>query len=217
MGHPPHERLSIEGHETMNRKMLFVHVALMSIGLSYPAQATEEPKTATVHLRIVDAVGVLDLGVARVESFERKYGQVPSDDYSGRFYKNKATRIPYDFYELCARRETFRTACTEVDVSQPEVWVVLGLRLGNLGVGTSLVEGSISGVKSSESNLWVRLVGIYSGFSVDAKVDQSGKFQASGAVGKYVLVVMQNDRILHTQAISIPASGPILIDLAQSK
>ena len=169
---------------------------------------------ATVHVRIVNIYNTEDLGIARVQTFQREYGDVPSSNFADHFKRNVAIGIPYDFYKLCMTATGFWPACTEVPVYQPQVWVVLGLRVGAEGlVGLSELRGEVKG-ESTKSRLRLRLMGLYSGVTVDAETDRSGRFQMSGVPpGTSVLVTLEDDRIVDTRPIEIPAVSPVEIEL----
>lgn len=184
--------------------------------LGCAAMSGQQEKTATVHLRIVNDATAEDLGAATVEVFERKHGDVASENFAHRFRENTASNIPYDFYRLCAHTTGFWTACTEVPVYQRDVQVVLGLRFGGLQ-NTEVLTGVVRNGSTTRSERWVRLVGIYSAFSADAKVDPTGKFQMHALPGRYVLLTIEGDRILDTRPIRLPTSGPVVIVLPRER
>jgi hypothetical protein len=198
----------------MKSSYLAVAVGAILLALCAGALPQSQRKTATVYLRIVNFNNGQDLGEAKVETFEREYGEVPSANFAPQFRRNAASHVPYDFYKLCARATGFWTACTELPVYQPKVWVVLGLRFGISGLtGLSDLTGIVRNKRSGQS-LWVRLIGIYSGMSIDAAVDSSGQFRMSGiAPGQWVLVTLQDGRILKVLPVEMPAAAPVKVDL----
>ncbi|MFB3923961.1 MAG: hypothetical protein ACE145_19745 [Terriglobia bacterium] len=201
----------------LNRR-LFGSLVVLCTSFSWSALGQDQSKTATVHLRVVLEANGMDLGTAKVEKFQREHGYMPSANFADRFKGKMASGIPYDFYTLCAHAAGFWTACTEVPVYQSEVWVVLGLRLGTeSGPGTDTVTGRVSGKVDATSPLWVKLKGVYSSVSIDAKVDKSGAFQVCVPIGRYVLITMRDDEILDTRPVSIPSSAPVLIDVPGKK
>jgi hypothetical protein len=199
----------------MNRSCRLAPFLILVLILSSSAFLNSAEKTATVRLRIVDFTSLENLGVAEVATFEREYGDIPSGNLAARFRQGVARDIPYAFYKLCARTTGFWTACTEVPVYQPKVWVVLGLRPGLSGPsGLSGLAGAVRGTLPGKSAIWVRLMGAYSGITTDAEVGSSGRFQMSGIPdGEYVLITIQAKRIVDTRPVHIPTDGPIEIDL----
>jgi hypothetical protein len=194
-----------------------IRMGMLLVFFCCGAVAETQRKTATVHLRIVTTPGD-DLGVATVKTFEWEGGDVRPPNFADRFRKNTASDIPYGLYRLCARSTGFWTACTEVPVYQPEVWAVLPLRVEPDPFGLAQVTGMLRNVTSPGSPVWVRLMGVYWGMTVDAKADSSGRFQMSGIPpGQWVLVTIQDKRILDTRPIEVPASGAVEIDIQTRK
>src|SRR5271154_1206019 len=93
------------------------------------AAAPPEPQraTAVLHLKLVLPYTGADLGTARVTSFSSNDGK----DYAKQFKESSASGIPYGIYQLQAGTAGYFDSDREVLVSQPEVWVVLGVGMGS--------------------------------------------------------------------------------------
>lgn len=171
-------------------------------------------ETATVHIRLVDAAGN-DIGEAKVEKFQ---SQTHKRNFATNFHKNSASDIPYGVYQVRAYATGYWTAQREVRVFQPVVWVVMQLELGmgrtEGGLPTFELSGRVKRIASKDEPVWLRLTGVYSSVSIDAKAHQLGTFTIAGIPqGLYVLTTLQGKRVLDVRPIQIPVQEPVVVDL----
>ena len=192
--------------------LFFASLTFFVAGLISAQPVAPDPSTAVVEVRIVNDATGQDVGSGTIRTFARATGDVPSGNFAARFQHGVASGIPYDLYSLCAYATGFKTECTDVPVYQPRVWVVVGLRFGGWQL-TNDVVGTITGMSAEGSPTWVRLIGLYSGFSVETKASTSGHFELRAFPGKYVLAVIRSDRVLDTQALEVP-THPIEVVVA---
>jgi hypothetical protein len=191
-------------------------LAILAILLAPPSTLSQrEQERATIHLRIVGLAAV-DLGEAKVEIFKSESG---GRDLAARFKGNTALGVPFGIYKLRVYTRGFWSAEREVRVFQPEVWVVIQLEIGMTrregGLRTFELSGSVKNMTYESEPIWLRLAGVHSGVTLDARVSTLGDFKMAGIPqGLYVLVTTQGDRILDTRPIQIPVTVRIEIDLA---
>jgi hypothetical protein len=178
-------------------------------------------RTATVHLVPLDTSG-LDLREVKMVSFVDSNSGI---DLSGHFRGNEAPDVPYGSYTLRAR--TFGTTTMErsVDVFQPDVWVVLGLRivleLPSFPAPTLQISGRVRNIDpSTKADVYLRLVGVYTNYVGDAKLEiahtgESGTFTFNAVIpdGKYVLITTRGAETLDMREVKVPARDPLEIDL----
>ncbi|HEX9760323.1 MAG TPA: hypothetical protein VGA40_05370 [Candidatus Acidoferrales bacterium] len=197
----------------MVRSALLTFVLLLSIS----GTGSLVDPTAVVHLKIVDAFTGNDLGTARVVSFKSESN---GQDYAHSFRSNVAPGIPYDTYRLRLYQDGFYTAERIVVVKQAEVWVVAGLHLGAIDFdpASTQLTGKVQNAPANAGPIWVRITGVHSTQTGDAKVDDSGRFTIGGLYGdKVVLVVWSEGRVLYTSSLTIPSAKPITVDLKHQK
>lgn len=194
----------------MQRSCVWEGIALVFlIGLS-SARGQDPHKPANIHLRIVDHSGE-DLGDAKVTEFR---ANANGKDFSARFQHNNASSVPYGVYHLRAHATGFYSAERDVQVFQPDVWVVLGLTLGEEGGPSRFsIEGTVTGHDVARQPVWLRLFGIESGLVVDGRADETGKFILAGIPqGRYVLISIQRQKVIGLRPIRIPLDGRVIID-----
>lgn len=182
--------------------LVFIFVPLYGAG-------QKQDQNAIVHIKIVDYPGQ-DLGEPKVEEF--RSGR-DGKDFADRFRHGSASGIPFTQYHLRVNNVGFYAAEREVRVFQPEVWVVLGLALGEEGGPYPYqLAGHIKGQDASKGALWIRLSGVYSEIMMDSKASDAGDFAFSGIIqGHYVLIISQNGSVLNVRPVDIPFDGPLLI------
>lgn len=191
-------------------------ILVLTCLLAVPTNGGDQ--SAAVHLKtIVAASGddLDDLGPAKVTMFK---SETDERDFAKRFRDNRASDIPYGVYRLRVHHDGFYSAERQVVVSQPIVWVVVGLEIGGIGSDARNFEvaGTVRNIPRAGEPLWVRLAGVHSTLARDAKVDESGNFVIAGLrQDKAVLIVWSGREILHVTQVVIPTHVPLVIDLEQ--
>jgi len=178
-------------------------------------------RTATVHL-----VSAVDLDQAftglRVNSFKSREDNL---DLAGQFRGGTASKIPYGVYDLWADHP-LGSAHRRVDVFQQEVWVIVGLEVyGELPEHRApgrTISGRIENITAGDEPLYVRLVGIYVGFSIDDKVrvaGSSGTFTLAGLnpFAKFFLITVGRRGILDVRQLDTSQTNPIVVDLGSKR
>jgi hypothetical protein len=207
----------------MLQRWILVGAALTFILLQVSsADQQQRSEKATVHIVVVDGFGD-DLGEAVVTSF-RDFGT--GQDLAGRFHENTATGIPYNVYQIRVHQVGFFTAQVTAQVFQPDVWVVIGLRYGEelpaFPAARLQLSGSIKNLDLGEEPVYLKLVGVYSDFIMESRVEatgHSGTFTLAGVIpdGKYILMTLGRTKILDVRQldVKVPVPTPIVIDLAR--
>lgn len=188
--------------------------------------------TATVHVVSVDRNGT-DLGKIDVQSFRAMEGLYPKTfrnaegkELKSLFKGSTASNVPYGEYDLTAGLEGFYSDKRIIQVAQPEVWVVVEPTLPDgdtKGFAPNFViEGSVRNVTPADEPIFVRLVGVYTAYTGDTKVQTSGRngtFMLSANVpwGRYVLITTGRRGVLDARPVNSEyAPRPQLeIDLAE--
>jgi len=151
-----------------------------------------------------------------VTSFRREDGT----DFSKQFKLGEADKIPYGIYELEAIGPLGGTIRREVDVFQPEVWVLAGfpVTFGDVFVsGPSLtLSGTVKNIPEAEKPVFVKLVGTDCDSMFDDKVSaSSGSFSMAIWADNcsFLLFTIGKSGILDVRELSLPAHGGIEVDL----
>jgi hypothetical protein len=205
----------------MGRRFL-LGITLVLVLLPVWNAGQQQPSQATVHIVVVDGIG-RDLGEAKVDSF-KDMGR--DRDLAGRFQKNATKGIPYGVYQVRVDKTGFFTGQMTTQVFQPDVWVVVGLRVGEelpmFPEPRLQLAGTVKNFGLGEEPIHLRLVAVYSDFMLDARVKASGQmgtFTLAGIIpdGTYILITIGRTRILDVRQLKLefPAKDPIVIDLGQ--
>jgi hypothetical protein len=185
--------------------------------------AQERLQSATVHIVYVNWDG-FDLGKVKVESFKSVEGKELRD----LFRENTGTKVPYGVYDMTVSSGGVYPVKRTVDVVQREVWVVVHLWFGvgdTVGYGPNfVVRGTVKNLNPNDEPIYVRLVGVYSEYAGDTKVQSNGTngtFTLSGIVpdGRYVLITTGRSGVLDMRPLNNENAqlSPIEIDLAKAK
>jgi hypothetical protein len=180
------------------------------------------PSKATVHIVVVDGFG-RDLGEAKVDSFKNMDS---GQDFSRHFRGNVSKDIPYSVYQVRVHVPGFFSSQVTAQVFQPDVWVVVGLRLGEelpiFPAPRLQLRGTVKSIDPGEEPVNIRLMAVYSNFMMDTRVNvlgQSGTFTLAGVIpdGEYILLTIGRTRVLDVRQLKVafPAKEPIMIDLEQ--
>lgn len=206
----------------MRIKQVFLALALASLICPYQSTGQQSElerlryAKARVHIVLTDGAG-RNIGAGVVASFENPEGV----DFAKTFHENNAAAIPYDVYNLEVYQTGSSTVRRTVDVFAPEVWVVVGLKLGEekpqFPVARMTVIGKIKHLANPEWPVYVRLVGVYSNYLADDRVSVSGNprtFQIAGIIpdGKFVLLFHSDKGLLCTMPIELPKDKNLEID-----
>ena len=182
--------------------------------LNWPHASTGQESTlpqlkqakAQVHILLTDGSS-RDIGEGVIASFKSR---TTGKDFAKEFRENRATAIPYDSYDLKVYRTGFSTAWRSVDVYAPEIWVLVGLRVGEelpeFPAARHTLNGTIKKFGAELDPVHVRLVGLYSSYMADARVSltlDSRTFQFAGIIpdGRFVLLFFNGKGLLCTMPI----------------
>lgn len=173
------------------------------------AAPNDERFMATVHVLAFEARGTF-LGNADVRLFESE----DHKDLASAFHAGVAEHIPFGVYRVEARMSGFYSEVRYVAVYQRHVTVIVGLPFGRESLTLPIparlhgkVVGSFPGAKKG----FVKLTGLFSNKSLESSIATDGGFDFSIPWdGRYLLLVIDEDGVLASQAIDIPYSGPPL-------
>jgi hypothetical protein len=156
-----------------------------------------------VHIVLVDISGH-DLGIATVTSFQQKTTAAP--ELRSSFKDNTASGISFGTYNLRVFTKGYFSADRSILVHQSEVWVVVQLDVGEEnGPLPYRITGTVQGLPSSETNLWLRAQGLYSSVIADTRADRSGNFELAGLPsGIYILSTRRGNSILDIRSVVVP-------------
>ena len=112
---------------------------------------------------------------------------------------------------------------------QPDVWVVVGLKIGEelpiFPAPRLELTGTVKNIDPDEQPVYMRIAAVYSNFMMDTRMNvnvlsQSGTFTLSGVIpdGEYILLTIGRTRVLDMRQLKVafPAKEPIMIDLASA-
>lgn len=163
--------------------------------------------TSNVHIILTEGFG-RDIGSGIVKSFKNTDGK----DFAKSFHENNAFRIPYGIYDMEMEKDAWSPASREVHIYSPDVWIVVGMKGGEDERQCDVPQVSLNGkiIHSSRADepIYLRLVGLYSGFLADERMQfhgEVGTFQFAGNMpyGKYLLLIRGNQGLLCTQELAI--------------
>lgn len=114
-------------------------------------------------------------------------------------------KIPFGLYNVRVQLPGFLPRNEQIRVYQPNLVLKIGLELvATHSYERPVLSGSVSGDLKGRSDLWVRLVSLYSSDLVENNVDASGKFDLEGmAPGKYLLILLEKDQVLSMRPVDI--------------
>jgi hypothetical protein len=186
--------------------------------------AQQQNRKATVHIVVVDGFGH-NLGEATVTSF-KDFGS--GKNLAQRFHDNTAKDVPYGVYQVRAHKVAFFSGEVTAQVFQPDVWVMVGLSVGEelpaFPAPRLQISGTIENLDPAEEPIYLRLEAVYSDFVMDTRIEplgRSGTFTLAGVIrdGKYVLITIGRTKILDIRPIDVqfPMKAPITIDLQSGR
>ena len=117
----------------------------------------------------------------------------------------KFDRIPFGLYDVEVSLLGFKLRNERVRVYQSNLVFQISLELGYPhGYVRPELSGSVQPYVTGQSELWVRLMALYSSDLVENTVTSAGKFELAGmAPGKYVLLIFQKDTVLAMKPVDI--------------
>jgi len=175
------------------------------------AEVKKENRTARVEIIAVDDRGESVGDDFNVDSFQPQFG---GPDLAGRFRKGVASKILYGTYRARVHLTGWLTAERTVEVSQPEVFVVIGMELGLEGGPTrEVLTGSVKTDDKSPGPILVRIAGVFSAYIFDAQANSTGEFSLDGVpMGEYVAVATRGSKILGSTAFTLGLNpSPVII------
>ena len=131
--------------------------------------------------------------------------------------------LPFGYYEFtCRNVSDFITTSRLVSVLRSKTEVLFGLSLKDpgqiIGEGkpvTWMVSGSVKRTGPTRAGLVIaKLSGLFSDSSREAEVGQDGKFSLlCTGIGKYRLLILQNQRIAFQKDLEVNIGDPSVINL----
>jgi hypothetical protein len=198
------------------RRMLLLSTVAFVYGDKPNKDVVQE---ATVNLVAVDGSGG-ELGPLKILSF---ISESSGHDFRDRFQSKTATNIPYGTYRVKVGHVAHWTTEKTVFAFKPNVSVVVGLPLSELGDTATpspqwVVSGRIENINPAEQPVYVKLVGLYLDYTIEDKVDLSedvGRFVLAGRnpQGRYLLMTLGRHHLLDVREIKIPTNAPLEINL----
>lgn len=181
-------------------------------------------RIATVHIVPLYLSGEpMDLE-AHVKSFKGdEYGL----DLASSFKTNTAKKVPYGVYDLLVEERGFASFKEQVDVFQPEMWVLAALQVGREGsASTQTLSGIVKNLDPKEEPIYVRVVSVFPNGvdspAIDSKLDITGNSGTFNLIGifsssEYALATIGHSGILDFRKIvaSDFFQKPIVIDLGK--
>jgi hypothetical protein len=215
-----HPGLSVR-RMVMGQRWIWGSAVLVFVLVPIPSAGQQQARKATVHVVFVDGFG-RDISEATVASFKNTDND---HDLARQFHKSRVTGVPYGVYEVRVVQVGYATAHVTAQVFQPDVWLVVALRPGEelpvFPAARLQLSGTIKNLDPGEQPAYVRLVGVYPDFIMQARVEasgHSGNFTLAGVIpdGKYVLITIGRTKVLDIQMLDVkfPMQTPIVIDLA---
>ncbi len=129
----------------------------------------------------------------------------PSEKFTAIGGETTLEPIPFGRYDLQVRLAGFEPRSERIRIYQPIAVFHIGLEAGAIHSDKRPeLAGTISPDTKGRSDLWVRLVALYSGDLVENTVDRSGHFELGGmALGKYLLFLFQKDKVVATKTLDV--------------
>jgi len=163
---------------------------------------------ARIHLVLMHYSG-RDMGEGQVQSFKSKSD---GKEFAHRFSKNLASDIPYGSYKLVAYQVGSFSVTRDIDVYSPDVWVVVSPQFGDelpaVPAPNHTIKGKIDHVDHPEDLIYVKLVGLYALYTLDAKLSvsgDSGTYEMAGRIpeGDYFLLFTGSSGLLCVRKIRV--------------
>lgn len=148
--------------------LFFPYIAACMYQKSTPSNTIAE-RSGTVEIYVVSTAGIPLDGAMKAVLL----------DANGRVWAESRERmisnVPYGSYKLSVVKEGYYTASLQLTVDRPRVWVTAGLALG-AHYGETVLQGTVIR-KAVDAPVWVKLVSLYTDFTISTGVDESGQFR----------------------------------------
>jgi hypothetical protein len=193
--------------------MRFGSLALLLIGV-FPCHSSGQTRGTVRAGRSVARVEVLAfdtrgkfLGAPTIEVFEADN----HTNFAAKFHAGVAEDIPFGEYRIKSDLPAYSSEARFIRVYQRRVTVVLGLTVGYELPSIPLsLHGRVVG-RVPPQRTFVRLAGVFSSLSMESPIGPDGGFDLVGLTwGKYLLLVVGEDGVLASRALTIPYTGPPL-------
>jgi hypothetical protein len=129
----------------------------------------------------------------------------PKQTFTATGGKATLDQVPFGLYDMEIRLLGFVTRAERVRIYQSSVLFNVGLELAaNHSYERAELSGAVKDDVKGRSNLWVRLVALYSSDLVENAVDSAGHFELDGmAHGKYLLILLEGNKVLATKSVEL--------------
>ncbi len=135
--------------------------------------------------------------------------------FRSNFRGSTALRIPYGEYILRVQAPGFKHVERNLRVLQPVVTVRTMSRVASECFEHPSIEGTIQSIPDV-SRLWVKAVTLHGVEGGEAPVRSGGQFLIAGLdIDRYVLLVLDGAKVLHTRVVEASLDRKIVIDLAR--
>lgn len=136
----------------------------------------------------------------------------PNEKFTATGGEAKFQKIPFGRYSLETRLLGFEPWKQVVRVYQPSLVFRIGLELGaDHAYERAELSGAIKPGVGGRSDLWVRLMALYTSDLIENAVDSSGHFELNGmAHGKYLLFLFEKGKLLATKPIDVLGGNQIV-------
>ena len=182
------------------KTILLISILVAGVAFSgelFPFGATPEDR-GTVFVHVVYRYWGFPLKDAEI-TLTKKGADGKLEDIK-KFSSYTIKDIPYGKYTLDVWLRGCERESREIVIDQPESWVTVGMRLGQIaGPNSEPLGGRILQFDSgSNDNRWVRLASLYSDLILEAAVDRSsGEFSFTKVpYGSYILLTLSGGKSL---------------------
>jgi hypothetical protein len=159
---------------------------------------------AKVRVYVTDSNGsaIPNAKITLASRSERLVRGTPTDNFA----------VPFGRYTVRVSAPGFHEVERDIRVYQTDVWMHIGLQLGNFGDRPyRTVEGSVTPAPDHKP-CWIRLLPVFGTYIAEAQVDSSGHFALSEVdLGKHILLVIAADAVIHSQQVTVVPGGNKMI------
>jgi len=184
----------------------FLAIALLmpQVTLILPQSSGPQAVRADVSILLTDGWGN-EITKAEVR-FQPKGGWGSS--YWIQYPQERRASLTPGAYLILVDAEGFRRYGDTVDLPRGRTLLTLSLALGEITTPQPdlmpVFKGHLVKELLTESPVWVRLVGIYTGITKVAEVDETGRFEIAEMMpGRYMLFVFNGGKLRYSQSVDV--------------